>query len=418
MVELFAALPRPLTTLRKAGAIGDSITAEAYGISGVNSYWQNAGYLTWVRQLLGDRIDLPASRVYALAGATIDDVVNTHLPAALAGDLDICFVHFGINSIDGTNTASKITKVTGVYDSLIANGTFVVAIPIRMTRGAYEKTGDELLQLCAINNAIVEYARGKAGILVVDPNPTIIDFATGIARSDYLRDGLHDNPASAKALGTLVANAISALLPARVDRFALLGDVYHATKNPRGNLLPNGLMDGTGGAAFNGVTGNVANYWAAFRNNDAGTLTVAASKVANAAGTNLYKQRLTFGGTADSNDARLLNSVLIGANLAVGDVVYAECELDYNLTAANIPAVALRLSAEADDYSLLRAYYDAGSASLALPAGTGSLILRTEPMTIPLTTHHVNFDIVFNAPASGTPTAVIDVGRCSLRKVL
>jgi hypothetical protein len=359
--------------------------------------------------------------MWAVAGNTIAQVKANQLPSALAANLDLCFVHCGKNSLDGVaaNTAGYISDLTYIYDQLRANGTLVVAIPIRVCSGANAITGDNLLQMMAINRGIVEYARGKAGIIVVDVNPSFIDFSTGNAKSTYLRDGIHDNLISAKAMGQTVANAVSAVIPAWDDRFTHLGDTYDAVKNVRGNLIANGLVNGTAGTVQNGATGTGPDTWTFQRGANSGTLTLAGSSIAGT-NTNQKKCRMTIGGTGDSNTAVLIHFDAIGSNFTVGDVVQGEVEIDWNFTTAGFVAIDLSVSFDNSGFSVIAESHDGypTSANGLYDVSSGSMILRTEPLIVPANTAYDIFQLAVWAPSSGSVTGTVDIGRASLRKVV
>lgn len=418
MVELFTALPRPVAGLRKAGAIGDSITADAF----TNGLWTNWGWLAWARRYLADRIDLPGSRMWAVSGKTVAQVLSEQLPSALAADLDICFVHCGTNSLGGT-TATIIADLTSIYAQLLAVGTLVVAIPIRAHKSPDSITGDNLLQMAAINRFIAEYARTRPGMLVVDANPGFLDFATGDVKSTYLRDGIHDNLLSAKAMGRQVADVVSAVIPAWDDRFTHLGDTYDATKNPRGNLLLNGLMAGTAGSEVNGATGDTATSWRLGRSANSGTLTVAGSKTTHGTYATLAKQRITVGGTATGPFAFLDQERTIAAmGVSVADVLQGEVEVDYNLTSADFAGIALHVKAMDTGFATLAesydGYYSASNGLMAAETSSAPLILRSDLVTVPANTVYVTVRVLLIAPSSGDPVGVIDVTRASLRKIV
>lgn len=415
MPELFASYPRVISGARKTGAIGDSLTADALG-----NGWTNWGWLAWARRYLNDRLDISASNVFAVAGATVGDVRTIQLPQALAADLDICFAMFGQNSLDGlvASTATIWTDMEAIYDALLQRGTFIVAIPMRVHGSAAPQSADVVLQASALNRLIVEYARSKSGMLVVDVNPLYLDFSTGQAIAGYLRDGIHDNQPSAKAMGRFVADAISAAIPAFDDRMSVLGDTYHATKNPRGNLLANGLFSGTGGGVANGASGTVAGFWSLQRNANSGA-SMAGSKQTVAGYTNLESQRVTVGGTSDGTGAVLASEDLI-ANVSQGDVLEAEMQASWNLSTADMIGIGLNLVYYNAGFGIVTQTFDGyfSASNGALPSGSDSVIFKTEPLVVPAGVSHIYLAGTLQPPASGSPSGTIDFLRASVRKVI
>lgn len=415
MPELFASYPRVISEARKAGAIGDSLTADAVG-----NGWTNWGWLAWARRYLNDRLDIPASNVFAVGGATVANVRTLQLPEALAADLDICFVMCGQNSLDGdpASTATIWADLQAIYDGLLQNGVFVPAILMRVHGSAAPQSADVVLQASALNRLIIEYARSRSGMLAIDVNPLYLDFATGQAISGYLRDGIHDNQSSAKAMGRFVADAISAAIPAFDDRMSVLGDTYDATKNPRGNLLANGLFSGTGGGVANGASGTVAANWSLQRNANSGA-SVVGSKQTVAGYTNLASQRITVGGTSDGTGHVLASEDLI-TNVSEGDVLQAQVQASWNLSTSDMIGIGLNLVYYNAGFGIVTQTFDGyfSMSNGALPSGTDSVIFKTEPLTVPSGVAHIYVAGTVQPPASGSPSGTIDFSRASVRKVI
>lgn len=420
-------LPSPLNR-RRCGALGDSISADSCNGAG-GTTWTNWGYLAWLRRHLGQRIDLPTARVYAVAGRSIANVVDEQLPAALGDALDIAFVHVGTNSLGSDTTANLTTGPKGlktVYDALRANSTFVVAIPIRVHGPATAITGANLKQMAAIARWQAEYCRANAGILFVDVNAAYLDFATGNARSGLLRDDTHDLQAGAMQMGRLVADAVAPLVPAVEDRLLHLGDVFDAAANPRGNLLVNGLLAGSATGypnLQNGATGNVpTGGWAGLRSTTSSSVTATFSKESDPAFTGLTKAVMTVGGTADTTLSLLQQYVDLTGLVsppAPGDAVQAECEVEYAINAGSFAGLTLRLDADNAADAVLASSID-GDQTLAngtLPPGSATLTYRTEPLVIPPNTRYLRFRLYAGTGASGTLDGVFKVRRCAMRKV-
>ncbi|WP_158671925.1 SGNH/GDSL hydrolase family protein [Bradyrhizobium guangdongense] len=415
MPELFASYPRAISGLRKAGAIGDSLTADAVG-----NGWTNWGWLAWARRYLNDRLDISTANVFAVGGATVSDVRTLQLPQALAANLDICFVMCGQNSLDGdpASTAAIWADLQAIYDELLQHGAFVPAILMRVHGSAAPQSADVVFQASALNRLIIEYARSRSSMLVIDLNPLYLDFATGQAISDFLRDGIHDNQPSAKAGGRVIADGVSAAIPAFDDRFSVLGDTYDAVKNPRGNLLANGLLSGTGGGVANGASGTVAASWSLQRNANSGA-SAAGSKQAVAGYTNLEAQRITIGGTSDGTGLVLASEDLI-TNVSEGDVLQAEMQASWNLSTADIIGIGLNLVYYNAGFGIVTQTWDGyfSPSNGALPSGSDSVIFKTEPLAVPSGVSHIFLAGAVQAPASGSPSGTIDFSRASVRKVI
>lgn len=414
--QVFDIFDAGFSSRKTACALGDSITADAY----TGGKWTNWGWLAWTRRFLADRIDLPGSRMYAIGGKTAAQVRSEQLPQALVNKTDIAFVHCGTNSLGSVTTEALIADIKAIYDALRANGTFVVAIPIRQHSGVSTLSGTALLQLCAVNRFIAEYSRTRTGIMMVDVNPSFIDFSTGNVKAGLLRDGLHDNVESAKLMGKLVADALSPLLPAYDDRMMHVGDVYDAANNVRGNILTNGLLAGTGGTVINGATGTTPAGWRGYRSANAGTVTAAFSKEAHATYAGLEKAVITIGGTASGQIVLFDQEVSSTPSIAEGDIVQAECEIEYAFTEGAFYGISLKTGFKNGSNALLSdawdGYYTATNG--AYPSDSGSFILRTDPLVVPAGHASRFVNLTIGLGSSGALNGVVKVGRVSLRKIV
>lgn len=413
-----------LTAAKSICAIGDSITADAYSSSGGSSIWTPWGYLTWLRRYLGGRASISGSNVFAVPGKTLAQVRADQLPLALAAKTDICIVHAGINSLDGlpATTAQMIIDYTAIMDGLLANGTSVFLIPIMWKSAtASPAFGADLQKQCgSINKFLLDYARSHRGVVISNVNPSMLDFSTGYAQDIYLRDGLHHNQMGAMVAGKVHADRLKPLLIDSDSLFASLGDVYDPAKNPAGNLLANGILAGTSGSKVNGATGNVPTSWRLFRSASGGTVTLAGSKSANSVYPTLEDAIMTIGGTADGVTC-ILDQEVADANISVGDVVYAECEVDFAFTTGTFGAIGLMVSAKDSGFASLASADDGNmnSSNGRLPEGaSGVVTLRTPLMTVPPGYAYRSVALQVLTPPSGACAATVKVRRMSLRKAL
>jgi len=410
---------------RKVGVIGDSIGADAISYTSTLKYWTNWAWIAWMRRYCGPRIDLPMERVYAVGGAKLSDVYNattrvvgTQLTQALADNIDICIVHIGTNSIGVETTANMVTEYTEIFTRLRNNGTFCIIMPIRVHNSPLSYTGTDLLQFSYINNWIEEYSRTQRGMLYLDVNQIYMDFSTGNAQSIYLRDGVHDNQRSAQMMGKYVGGVINSLIVDTTARFMSLGDVYDATNNRTGNLVANGLLAGSAGSLTNGATGAAPTSWTGSRAVNSGTVTAAFSKITNPALVGLEKTSIQVGGTADGNDVTLFQYSASGV-VSAGDSVYAECEIDYNITTTRILGIQLELFISDSGFAVIGRTIDGyfGLINGTMAAGTDSLTLRTDPIVALAGATYITAMVHVATDNTGALNDVVNVGRISARKV-
>lgn len=402
---------------KRFGALGDSISADAKALNATNAYWTSWGFLTWLRRVCGNRIDLPLSRVYAVGGNTAAQVLAEQVPLAVADSLDYAIVHMGINSLGSVTTAALISTFRQTYRALLDSGAKVIAIPIRVKASGAAITGDNLLQMTQVNRWIVEYCRVTPNMYCLDVNQNYMDFSTGNAIATYLRDNLHDNQISAEMMGTVLGGYINALLPASTTAFTLLGDLYDATKNPTGNCLANGNMIGSSGTVVNGATGTPPTSWRG-QKSPGGTVTAAFSQAADSTYPTLGNAVITIGGTADQNTVALEQAPQ--GKFSAGDLVTFEAEVEYTLSTANIVAIGASVDFRTAGFVSLAVCYDGypTAANGMLAAETKTIFLKTEPFIVPATTDYIDCQVFCATGSSGAVTAVLKVKRASLRKII
>jgi hypothetical protein len=414
-----------LAARRKIVVLGDSISALAIDpASPHHGSWSNHGYVAWLWRYLKQSVNLPFSNLLAVSGVNVSSVVANQLPAAIASGADIAIVHCGINSILVTpESLSTISAgLTMIYQSLLNAGMFVIAIPIRATTDPNALSGADLQKFCAVNSFIASFCANASGMLLIDVNPTYLDFSTGKAQSKYLLDGIHDIQLGAMTMAQLLANAISPLIPTTDDLFMHVNDLFDLTNNVTGNLIANGLLQtGTGGPVgtlANGATGTVPDQWTGYRGSATSATTLAFSLVADPSLTNLNRTRMTIGGTADG--VRLiLQQSLSTANWVVGDTLSAETACTWNIATGGMTSIGLHLVYFDSSSNVLDETFDGDPNNLwhDMPVGMGTVVYRTDPLKIPPNTAQINVDVTLQVPATGAVAATVDWSRFSVRKV-
>lgn len=380
---------------KKVGAIGDSYTAYGYDFTtaGKNN-WRSSGYLSWVRVLSNQAIDISTSNVWAnFSGeGTGEAIANGYHTSAAAAGLDFCFICLGSNDYSGGHNLSfsQITSnLTTIYNTVLASGAVIVAIaiPPRSSLGA----ADYKLY-SRVNHWIRGQAVSNPRIIHVNCAPYVADPTTGDFVSNYSWDGNHLSAKGSYWLGKLVWDAISKFIPSRDLATKWYLDTYDATANPRGNQLTNPFLNGTAGAkgttgGAGTVTGNVADSWTVDIGAAAAGLAVACSKVARTDGIQGYWQQLAISGTSPNTGgiAVVFTQSPSFSNLAVGDTVEALIEFELDAGHSNIMGVMVHnywVGGTALDS------YDMYVRTVTDPTwlDTGSTIkgvLRTAPITIP-----------------------------------
>ncbi len=405
---------------RKVGVIGHSISADAVQQTAIDNTWAQWGYLCWLRRYLGNRIDLPFTRVYAVAGKTVAQVLAEQVPTAVAATLDTCIVDVGINSVTGGVTyASMIADYTSIFKALRGANQFVIVLGIRVRNSPVALTTAQNKLVGRVNKWIAEWCRADSGMLYYDQNPLFIDASTGNAKTGWLRDGTHDNAISAREYGKDLAAKITGFMPDFDGRMIMLGDVYDATENPTGNLLTNGLFAGTSGTVTNGATGSLATSWSGYRVNASSTTSVAFSKESDSLITGLDKQVITFGGTGDSVVVQVQQTQVVPGSIAIGERVYFAVEMELSSLSVGFQNIAITASARDGAFVT----YSAGKDGvLNTPNGIfaamsdTSLFFKTEVFEVKTGTTVMDTFVTITGPASGSVSGAIKLKRAELRK--
>ena len=195
----------------------------------------NSGnYIFWLLALLGQ----PFEQVdcYAFSGARLDGLIDGQMADAFGVGFDAVWMHIGANdyisTLDNRDAAYCIAKLQTIVGRLAGRPVWLFLEP--PLSGAYS-TATHLARIQAIN----AWARTTAGVRVVDLY-SAMDDGTGVAKSGWLHDGLHEGTKG--ALGAALATYQSMGLPISDRSVTTLG--ANTARFP----IANPAMSGTVGA--------------------------------------------------------------------------------------------------------------------------------------------------------------------------
>ena len=235
----------------------------------------NTGSISGTGRPVGYNAGIGSDKLPGMLGRLQSDVI-AYKPA-------FCFFMGGTNDLQGGDSAANIkANIATVIDRLLAANIHPVVIGI-LPRNATDAAGADFdatrrLMRCDINRATKNYCLAK-GATYVNPDIAFCDPATGDAKTGYTVDGVHPSSVGAEALGDAIIEALPAgLLPPNRELINNVYDVYDATNNPFGNILPNAKLAGTAGGKGTGCTGNVADSWTAEMTSGTFTSTAVCSK--------------------------------------------------------------------------------------------------------------------------------------------
>jgi lysophospholipase L1-like esterase len=389
---------------------GDSITAQNRSDTSTFLKYSDRGYFTWGNAYLGQRLELLDNagvngNTTAMMLARIDDDV-------LSYDAGWNFVLGGLNDIlTGVVWTETVGNLQEIYARITGNGNNVVAMAILPCGQITTTTQKEAL--VNINLWIKNYAMRNKKIWFVDTYTPLLNpaSATGAPVTTYMWDSTtHPSSSGAQLLGQAIFNVLDTVIP-KINIQSSLADAASAT-NPYGNMCTNPVMSGTAGTNQAGSSGSIADNWRSIITS--GTATAVGAKVARTDYPNLEWQQITITSTsgASTYDLYAFGEDFATAGLAVGDIVYAQFELDLTVTGVTVSDLKPYIQSPSGT-GILYAYAN-GQNDGSLQGGT--YVFRTPDFTIPTGatgTPRIYFELVF----SGSGSLVLKAGRVELRRV-
>ena len=409
----------------KVGAIGDSITAQAILSNSTTNTFQTIGYLSWLRFLSNQQIDLSMSDIYATTGYTTQQMIDAgyHTSAAAAG-LDFCIIHAGTNDASSVAFATTTANLTRIYNTVLASGAYVVALCI-LPRGSPSATQKNFI--ARINKWIYAQAKANPRIIVVNAGPALQTYSTGEPIAAYFFDSvLHPSSQGAYLIAKIIWAAISSYVKKRDILSNYFYDAYDATNNPAGQLLTNGNLTGTAGTkgttgGVGTVTGSVADSWTVDANSaTSGTCVVACSKVTRTDSIQGVWQQLVYSGTngTTAGFSYRMSQNPTFANISVGDILDVACEIEVDTGFSNLLGVELRSTFGGASYTS----FDMQDVNTTYPVWldpgaklTG--VLRLGQIVVPAGASSTTLSVGAYFPASVAVSATVRIGRFYMRKI-
>lgn len=424
---------------RRLGAIGTSITAYNVYKPGTEVSFTSNGIISALQARWGNRFYIDPNMVFGYSGATTDIVINNFAATIAKNYNNLDWVWVESNPNDATNSINPAVTVANIIDMVTrcTDQGIKVILQLPMPRSFAGDTAAIRNRTISQRERLMDWASNNPRNVYVldfwrdlqDPaSATSADITTPIR---VLQDGLHPSIGGAFSRCARRAEAVlGSFVPPRPIVMAGAADVYDATNNPYGNLLPNAaFLTATGGTATN-VNGTLPSSYLGIKR--AGSFLTTEVVFSNVAGTAGYDGNITARTLAAVNIAsgKTSNEVFgfklstnLSTNFAIGDKVFAYCEIDLD-TVANMKNHVLKATE-----------YVGGSPSMAYGAGGSQLAssdflypetqkhyLRTPDFIIGATnggtTNGLNLEYQPSFDAStGNATANIYISAIQLRRV-
>lgn len=271
------------------------------------------------------------------------------------------------------------------------------------------------------NRYSAKYAQNNSGVWFIDSYHQLLDVATvatsvaGSILAANSGDGLHPNAVGSRVVGIHAANILNNLLP--IDSRRSIGG-SDGTSGDLNNACLNALMLGSGGSAGTGASGTIPQYWGAARNAGAG-ITGVISQVARTNGRgNWMRATLANAAGAATDTFRFTRQYSVGSAGTIGDTVFAECDVAYNVTTGTLNKLELVVfaftSGFATLYTVASNYTDVGAGKALALTGTDEITLVTPSFVVPATTAYLFFAFTMGLSVGGDATA--DIGSAFMGK--
>lgn len=390
--------------------LGDSLTAQGVAFNaGAPAYSVNSG-LNWGCALLGQSVWMPfgfssawtsgpadiVNYCLAVSGVTTVTVLADQVPAAQALASGWWSVLAGTNDLTllaGDSAATICGRIRQIVEAGLTTGRNVAlwTIPPR-SQAAWNSLNASIAAAgstiaaqrakhMAVNAWIRRYAQETAGVVLIDPYNDLVDPASaeGDWRSGCSLDGTHWSNMGAFIGGWAFARAMATHVKPISGASIGQPDVYDATNNPGGNLLPVAAftMQGTGGAiGGTGVSGTVPTGWT--QDLEAGTLTPGTATLAAQSRSDPpaggREVQCTLAGSAPGNFT--LRFYQAAATIPANSLFFAEVAVSVTLTAGGLRTIELLSFNQSGSPSVFPSCF--APDSTVIPAGVAfNAVLRT-----------------------------------------
>lgn len=243
---------------RKTIAIaGDSVTGQNSGASDRQNI-RDVGYMTWALRYCSHRVQFNEQHNFGVGGDTTADLL-ARFAAVLAVQPDYLVLTIGGNDVTNSIPVEEsCNNIKALWEQAAEAGVVVIhgLIYARGETGSYSEAQKQ--KAGTINNFMLQEAKNHKNVelLSVSDVFTNYDNANGQSHAVYLPDTVHPGVRGACIIGWRLGQLLNKLEPRRDLHERDPSNLYHATANPRGNLVPNGCMLGTGGTLTGSITGD------------------------------------------------------------------------------------------------------------------------------------------------------------------
>ncbi|MBP0439574.1 SGNH/GDSL hydrolase family protein [Tianweitania sediminis] len=413
--EQAGAVPLRRGTLRGA-IIGDSRTANAY--TGVTKgLLQPRAYPFWLQLYSKGAVRVPSDWNFGAAGETTTQIL-ARLPGALVSAAEADFFIVMCETNDAVDEDS-IGNIDAMVAAIVAAGK-MAWIVAELPRGdttpyvGHTWTTQRVARHLRTYNRLLRLAENP-NVRVIDAWPDLVDPASSIGapQAGLFYDALHLTCEGARRLGSRVWQSVSDLARTPVTPAVSAADVY-SVDNPLGNLIPNGMMLGTGGVktGTGTISGSVADGWTL---NATASYAVTASKEVR---DGFEGQKIVFTGTAINGSQLIaLSRGLSLANFSLGDVLELVGQIEVDAGSVGMYGPDLNLNVNGTDTALSVGYQPAATATSSNPSASYGGPFISTPFIVPADLTSLAVAVTIKGKSGEPMSGTFWVSRLSLRKI-
>lgn len=419
----------PFDQPRKLLAFGDSITFRNSQSTATARRYFAEGHICWINRLTGHALWFDPALNKGVNGDTTVQMAARFASDVLAnaGSFDVAFILAGTNDqFNSVAPATTIANIQSFVTQLVTIGKQVVLFSI-LPRNSLSAA--QLAVQAQINTALREWIKALSStvpVVFVDcwrdlADPALTNGTAATVPVSALVDGIHPSPAGAYLMAKRAVQAMTPIIIPAPSLSQGAADLFDATNNPKGNLLTNPQLTGTGGTVTNG-TGVVATSWTVQRN--AGTWANSEVTLSKEAQVSAYgaapgeKQVFTVNIPAvrtNNEDIAIFQQVTpSGGNFSSANQVYVEWEVDFFNMSGNLTAIQVTIN----DNTFASNTIDGSNANggVCYPDTCNGLVFRTPLWTPPvgMTSVFVGVEIIFDASAAPVQ-GIIKLGNPQFR---
>lgn len=422
---------------RRFALLGTSLTQHNHEASGASDRLSTSsrGWMTWANAYSGGLFDIPVwfdedddhdwgTREYkglnfGVSSQTTSEIIDRLdlINTRYINDFTDIIIEAGTNDV--ASLVDKETVQTNretIVNYFLDRGKRVYLLPIlSRSTGEWSSAGQERYNAHWINQKSLEFCNATRNCFYLDWSKPWVDGtdADGVPRTGYSDDGVHFSTIGAENVGEYIADYFKAFYPLAPTRVTSSDDIYDATHNPLGSIIPNPMALGTGGGRTgSNLTGDVADDMRV--RNVSGGATVACSKETRSDGRGEYQVlTITNVPSGSTTDIRYATSASSHSHSVAGQWIKGSCEIVTNDTdmLEELYMYIKDNGTGGEQVTAMHPYTE-------FDAKARSIFIETPPMLLKGDSSTITMYVRIGADSNGKSTApIIKIGAMEIRPI-